>query len=233
MEGGVNSYRRYVVLLALLLLCLLVLLVWPTERNDGSPSVLTDTVYFSQLQDSSDAKSKNSYYRKRNSPYTYRHSHNEWQSYDTSPRRAYKPRQCKALVFELNSADTTDLQQLHGIGSVFARRIVGYRKLLGGFVRKEQLLEVYNLDAELYEKIDPYLTIDTTLIQKIDINSVTLQQLRKHPYLDYYQAKAIINLRTQHGPFESPIQLLNTAVIDQETYNKINPYITCNLQQSK
>ena len=49
----------------------------------------------------------------------------------------------KPLMVELNSADSTTLQLLHGIGPAFARRIVRYREKLGGFSNKEQLLEVY------------------------------------------------------------------------------------------
>lgn len=49
------------------------------------------------------------------------------------------------LLIELNAADTTELKKLDGIGSAYAKRIVKYRDLIGGFVRKEQLLEVYGL----------------------------------------------------------------------------------------
>ncbi|MEM9858315.1 MAG: helix-hairpin-helix domain-containing protein, partial [Bacteroidota bacterium] len=45
--------------------------------------------------------------------------------------------------FDINEADTTQLKQLKGIGSVFSRRILKYRKLLGGFVTSDQLSEVY------------------------------------------------------------------------------------------
>jgi len=55
---------------------------------------------------------------------------------------------------ELNSADSTELVQLTGIGSVFANRILKYRELLGGFYSTAQLLEVYNFHVETFKKIE-------------------------------------------------------------------------------
>ena len=42
----------------------------------------------------------------------------------------------------LNRADTTTLRKVPGIGSHFARKIVEYRRRLGGFYRVQQLLEI-------------------------------------------------------------------------------------------
>jgi competence protein ComEA len=60
-------------------------------------------------------------------------------------------------TISLNSTDTAEWKKIPGIGSVYASRIVKYRKRLGGFARKEQLLEVYGVDSELYARIAPYI----------------------------------------------------------------------------
>lgn len=133
----------------------------------------------------------------------------------------------------LNGADTLDWQQLYNIGPTFARRIVKYRTLLGGFTHKEQLLEVYGMDSARYCSIAPYIDIDSMGVEQIDINSATIDQLKHHPYLDYYQAKAIVRLREKEGSYHSVSDLRKVPVIDQETYNKILPYITCNSQPSR
>ena len=73
----------------------------------------------------------------------------------TSPSPTRQP-----LTVELNGADTTTLQLLHGIGPVFARRIVRYRERLGGFTSTEQLLEVYGFTPQLLDHIRPYLRLD-------------------------------------------------------------------------
>ena len=49
------------------------------------------------------------------------------------------------VVVEINTADSAELMRLNGIGASFSRRIVKYRNLLGGFISKEQLLEVYGM----------------------------------------------------------------------------------------
>ena len=98
-------------------------------------------------------------------------------------------------MVELNSADTTRLKQLRGIGSGYAKMIVAYREKLGGFYKTEQLLEVYKFPDETYQKIKHQLKVDTTLIKKISVNTVTVKELKSHPYISYYQALSIVENR--------------------------------------
>lgn len=136
---------------------------------------------------------------------------------------AYKPR--PVLRFDLNEADTTDLQQLRGIGPVFARRIVRYRERLGGFVDKEQLMEVYGMTDTLYNLISPFLTLEHPAPRRLNVNTATLDELKRHAYLDYYKARAIVRFREQSGPFRKENDLLMVSQIDQETLDKLRPYI--------
>ena len=129
-------------------------------------------------------------------------------------------------VVELNTADTTDLKELRGIGSVFAARIIKYRNLLGGFHHKEQLLEVYGMTEELYSKISEHIIVDSDILTTININTATLQQLNHHPYLNYYQAKAIIKYRDLGNTFNNVVDLKNITIIDNDTYEKIKPYLS-------
>lgn len=139
----------------------------------------------------------------------------------------YKPTpyEKKQIKIELSTADTLDLQQLRGIGPVYARRICRYRDLLGGFYKKEQLLEVNGLSPELYNEVAPYLTLDTTDIRPLKLNTATIKELNRHPYLDFYQAKAIVVFRQKGGTFEKPQDLLKVNLIDEATYQKIKPYV--------
>jgi DNA uptake protein ComE-like DNA-binding protein len=144
-------------------------------------------------------------------------------------RPAYTPpayMQKKQFYAALNSADTNDLKELRGIGSGFARRIVAYREKLGGFVRKEQLREIWGIDSMLYALVSPQVTIDATNIRKININAVPLDILKKHPYLDYYLAKEIVKYREKYGAFAATGDLRRVNLIDEETYNRIKPYLT-------
>lgn len=135
-----------------------------------------------------------------------------------------KPRNAK--MTELNSADTTDLKQLRGIGSGYAKRIVKYREQLGGFCRKEQLLEIYGFSQELYEKVAPNVIIDAENVRKINLNTATLDQLKRHPYLDYYQAKAIVKYREVGNRFTVVSDLLKVNLIYDDTFEKLKPYLS-------
>jgi DNA uptake protein ComE-like DNA-binding protein len=130
------------------------------------------------------------------------------------------------VVIELNTADTSKLMELNGIGSSFARRIISYRDRLGGFLSKDQLKEVFGLDSEKYAGLQAQVSADASLIKKIPINTVTFDGLSKFPYLSYKQMNAIIRFREQHGEYESAADLGNIAIMDAQTLQKIKPYIT-------
>ena len=61
--------------------------------------------------------------------------------------------------------------------------------------------------------------------KKLKINSLDYQELMRHPYLSGDQARAIIAYRQQHGDFVRFDQLKNIHLLDQETYNRIYPYL--------
>lgn len=131
----------------------------------------------------------------------------------------------KALVVELNSADTTTLQLLHGIGPAYARRIVRYRERLGGFCSTDQLLEVYGFTPELLDHLRPYLRLDTLAILKINVNTMTLKQLIKHPYMEYYFARDLVNLRSRGVTFSSPDDLRAIPSCTDTLLVRLLPYL--------
>ena len=143
----------------------------------------------------------------------------------TSETEFSKPAQRKALLVDINSADTLTLQLLYGIGPAFASRIVRYRERLGGFVSTEQLLEVYGFTEERYKGILPNITVGNTAVRKIKINEVTLKQLIRHPYMEYYQARDLISLRDKGQRFHSAQDLLLAPTMDTVSLLRIVPYI--------
>lgn len=110
-------------------------------------------------------------------------------------KREYVHRERQKLYIELNSADTTELKKLRGIGSGFAGRIVRFRDKLGGFYSKEQLREVYGLSEETYQLCADEVWVDTSLISRLDVNTLGIVELKRHPYITFYQAKAIYEYR--------------------------------------
>lgn len=129
-------------------------------------------------------------------------------------------------VIEINSADSSTLLAVKGIGPFFARRIIKYRDRLGGFERKEQLLEVYGMDSNRYFSILPHISVDSTLIRKVNLNTATFKDLIKNPYIDFYLAGAIMKYRNKKGKFSTLQELMYINLISEDIYRKISPYFT-------
>jgi competence ComEA-like helix-hairpin-helix protein len=128
-------------------------------------------------------------------------------------------------VIGMNSADSADFESLPGIGSGFASRIVRYREKLGGFVTREQIMEVKGLDSSKFLQIRDLLVADTVGIRKMDLNAVTFKEMLRHPYFEYYLVKAIFNYKDRVKVFDSIGQLRNIETIYPELYEKISPYL--------
>ena len=143
---------------------------------------------------------------------------------NSQPR--FQTRERTPFTVHANTADTLDLQQIRGIGSTTSHRIVRYREQLGGFVRREQLLEVWGIDSARYEQIKHAFIIDKQNIRKLNINTISIRDLQRHPYLDYWQAKSIVQTRDKQGLYENITDILKLALIDQKTFDLIKDYLT-------
>ena len=136
-----------------------------------------------------------------------------------------EPKKILSEIIELNEADSLTLQQLYGIGPVFAHRIVRYRKRLGGFCYPAQLREVYGLDSILYLKIIGQVTIDSTRIIPIYINQCEFKELLGHPYFNYEQVKEVFNYRKLVGDLRDENELFQLEHFNPADKRKIRPYI--------
>jgi DNA uptake protein ComE-like DNA-binding protein len=120
----------------------------------------------------------------------------------------------KALVqkpVKLNSADTTELKSLPGIGSFFAKNIVDYRNKLGGFIEKDQLLEVYAFDSTRMSNIENFIIIDSIELRKVDVNNDDFKTILRHPYIEYEDVKKIVNYRESKGMIKNWEQYLKVV----------------------
>lgn len=127
-------------------------------------------------------------------------------------------------TISLNETDTAQWKKIPGIGSAFAARIVNYREKLGGFSSLEQLREVYGVDDDLFARISPYIRSDGRFRQ-IAINNLEFKELLQHPYLNYDQVKAIMDLRRRKGRVESVRELEMLNEFSTEDIEKLTPYL--------
>jgi DNA uptake protein ComE-like DNA-binding protein len=132
----------------------------------------------------------------------------------------------KPEPFNLNLGDSTQFQQVYGIGAVLANRIIKYRERLGGFARTDQLYEVYGLDSTVVEHLLKASFLDNNSFKKLNINTADEKMLSSHPYFSKKIARAIVTYRFQHGNYRSLDDLSGISLLDEKTMNKIYPYLT-------
>lgn len=141
--------------------------------------------------------------------------------HDTMPRWQHVK---KDTILNLRTADTTELKMIWGIGSYRAKQIVRYREALGGFVRVEQLLEVEGME-NVPDSVLKHFVLDTADVKQLNINSIGVRQLSKHPYLRFEEAKAIYEFRRKKIRLDSLGQLNELECLSDEAIKRIAPYL--------
>lgn len=135
-------------------------------------------------------------------------------------QRPVKIKETEHIV--LNTADTTSLITIPGIGPYYARKIVQYGNRLGGYVSVDQLDEIDDFPTEAKK----YLVINNPSPKKLNINQLSLNELKRHPYINFYQAKAITDYRRLHGAIKSLNDLRLLKDFTPEVIKRLTPYVT-------
>lgn len=108
-----------------------------------------------------------------------------------------RPRKFETVAqVDINTADTTELMRIPGIGSYRSGKIVEYRRKLGGFIHAEQVMEACDLPDEVLRWVRVNAAVP---VRKVNVNKLSLQRLMNHPYITFYQARAIVEYRKAHG----------------------------------
>ena len=142
--------------------------------------------------------------------------------HDTTFVHHYPQKIAETAHVVLNTADTTELMTVPGIGPYFARKIVQYGQRLGGYVNVDQLDEIENFPAESKR----FLVVEGATPQKLNVNKLTLNELKRHPYINFYQAKDITDYRRLHGPIKSLQDLRLLKDFPQAAIERLLPYVT-------
>lgn len=130
------------------------------------------------------------------------------------------------ILLDINTVDSAALTEINGIGEVLSGRIVKFRESLGGFVSMDQLSEVYGIEDYAIENLNERSYVeDDFQPRKISINKLSVEELGKHPYITFDEARLIIAYREQHGEFKQPDDLLGILVLDQDWLKRISPYL--------
>lgn len=137
-----------------------------------------------------------------------------------------KPFEKKVIAsVDINAGDSAAFDALPGIGGGYSRRIINFRNRLGGFYKVEQIAETFGLPDSVFQKIKPLLKISGNDVKKLNVNTAKEEELKAHPYIRWQLAKVITEYKKQHGDFKTLQDLKKIMTIDEETYNKISPYL--------
>lgn len=140
---------------------------------------------------------------------------------DSVPGRRFTAKLRKGERIDLNDADTVLLLKVPGIGPYFARQIVHNRKMLGGFYSVRQLLEIQDMPEEAL----PYFEVNPAKVHRLNVNKLSLVELRRHPYINYYQAKAIVDYRRLYGEIHDMGQLKLMKYFTPDDFERLRHYI--------
>ncbi len=160
---------------------------------------------------------------------TYKKKYASKQKYKkkVSPKKTYKKpyhktkKSYNSKTVEINSADSLTLANEANVRGYLIKSIIKYRALLGGYYSITQLNEVYNVKPSSYKYLQKVLTVDSTIIKKININNASYKTLIKHPYLNKEDVSVIIKARKNKNITPNDLMIL----LDQKLYYKIAPYL--------
>jgi competence protein ComEA len=141
------------------------------------------------------------------------------------PANNYQKPEKKVVIVNVNTADSSELVVLPGIGPKLSARIISFRQKLGGFHSVEQIAETYGLPDSTFQKIKKNLIVNPDEVKKINLNTSTKEDFRSHPYINWNLANAIVEYKNQHGNYKNIDEIKKIDLINEETFKKISPYL--------
>ncbi|MCR5312670.1 MAG: helix-hairpin-helix domain-containing protein [Bacteroidaceae bacterium] len=142
---------------------------------------------------------------------------------DSPYQRKYIAAKFKTLTkVDPNTADTTLLCSIPGIGKKISEAIIRYRGKLGGYTDIKQIAEIKIVSPELLEWFEISNNPD---INKININKDSFQRINSHPYISYDQTRDIMQYRRLYGDIKDIAHLASIGVFTEDETERLKPYI--------
>lgn len=125
--------------------------------------------------------------------------------------------------FSKSDINTISFRQLKefGFDDKAAGSLIGFRNKLGGFVDKNQILETYNIDVSLVEKLINTANLNTQNVKKYKLTDAPENWLKSHPYFKYYADKIIFYRIT----YPDEKKIFKMMKLKPETEKKMKLYL--------
>ena len=225
-----NRNDRRIAQTALVVAVLALIGLWLTDGDQQTPVV-------QQSKDSTQQQGKGNYYGK-----------GRYRQHTSAPMAVgdLPARHVEEFYFDPNSADSTQLLRL-GLPAWMVRNIYRYRARGGVYRTKRDFARTYGLTKKDYQRLEriggyvsvdqldeiegfpqsakQYFVINSPTPQRLKINKLSLQQLRRHPYINYYQAKTIVDYRRLHGDIKSLQDLRFSKDFTEDAIRRLEPYV--------
>ena len=144
------------------------------------------------------------------------------------------------FTFDPNTASRADFRNL-GLSERTAKHITNYREKGGVFRTQEDLKKIYTLAEEDYERLMPYIRIESPKKNdsfspsnkarpselNLDINQATVEDFKKLKGIGNSYAKRIVRFRSALGGFINVEQISHVYGLPDSTYQKIVPQLRC------
>ena len=125
---------------------------------------------------------------------------------------------------DLNLADSAAFDALPGIGGWFASKMLEYRRQLGGYSYKEQLMDIYRFDQEKYDALKDLITVSPDHVTPYQLWTLPADSLRRHPYIRNYEtARSIVFFRVNTPPDQWTVDaLLAAGILTEDQWNSLS-----------
>ncbi len=112
---------------------------------------------------------------------------------EIKPYIKLQERQQEKTDFSKTDLNVITFKQLteFGLDERSAGSIIGFRKKLGGFVNKQQILTTYHIDQDLVQKLISIAPLSATDVPRYSLVDAPEEWLKNHPYFKYSADKII------------------------------------------
>lgn len=112
---------------------------------------------------------------------------------EMKPYIKLQEKQQEKTDFSKTDLNTITFKQLieFGLDERSAGSIIGFRKKLGGFMNKQQILTTYNIDKDLVQKLISIAPLNNSDVPKYSLVDAPEEWLKNHPYFKYSADKII------------------------------------------